>query len=78
MTIRIIKGQSLVDFIAPKNELIEVRAIKKGFRFEFKDKRLPPWFADLARHLDFAMQDNAPGRLRGRIVSLVDVDKHRH
>lgn len=77
MATRMIKsGPSLIDCITPPNELLDVRAIDKGFRFKFRDKTLPSWFAKLARRLDFAMQDDAPGRLRGpRLVSLID-DRH--
>lgn len=65
------KGQSLIDHITPENELISLHATESGLRFEFRDKVLPPWFAKLAQRLDFAMQDNAPGRLHGRVVSII-------
>ena len=69
------KGQSLVDYITPANELLDVRAIDKGIRFEFKNRVLPTWFLDLARRLDYAVTDNAPSRLSGRVVSLIDNNK---
>ena len=76
MATRVTKSKaSLIDCVAQENELLAVRAIDKGFRFEFENNVLPPWFASAARNLGFTMQDNAPGRLRGRVVSLID-DRH--
>lgn len=76
MVTRFFTSKPLIDYVTPENELLAVRTIKNGFRFEFKNKVLPPWFAKLARRLDLAMQDDAPGRLRGpRLVSLID-DRH--
>ena len=68
MATRFIKSKALIEHVTPANELLSVRVLDNGFRFRFGEKVLPDWFKDLARSLDFAMQDNDPARARGRDV----------
>lgn len=74
MATRFTKPVSLIDLINV-NELLSIQEISNGLRYRFREKILPEWFKDLAKSLHFTMQDNDPGGLHGRIVSLVD-DRH--
>ena len=67
---------SLVDFITPENVLLDARVLKNGVRFRFSERVLPPWVFELARRFDFAVTDDDPSGLRGRVVSLIN-DKKR-
>ena len=66
---------SLIDCIAPENKLLSVRAIKNGVRFTFSERRLPPWFLEFAKQFNFAVVDDDPNKLRGRVVSFIDDTK---
>ena len=75
MSSRAIKSKEpscLLDCITPKNKLLSVRTTKIGFRFEYRDKKLPACLFEAAAQLGFSLIDDDPGRPSGRLVSLVD------
>lgn len=77
MATRFTKPIALIDFINV-NELLSVQEISNELTFRFRRKVLPTWLFELARNLDFALQDDdAAQRRTGRTVSLIN-DRERH
>ena len=63
---------SLIDLIESPNKLLKHSATPTGIRFTFADKKLPPWFFQLAHRFGYAVEDRTRSGSRGRVVSLID------
>lgn len=53
--------------------LIEIHGHEHGLQFYFDSIRVPRFMFDLVKALgpDYALQDDDPGRLHGRVISLI-------
>ena len=64
MANRFTEKKSLIDCIAPPNELLNIRAIPGGHRYRFSGRVLPDWFKKKAKSVDCARRGDQPNHGR--------------
>lgn len=62
----------MIEIPEPENKLLSHRATKKGIKFTFASKRLPPYVLQLAHHFGYAIEDRTRSGSKGRVILLTD------